>query len=330
VIPAAVRRLVVAPLLLAAELAALVGSPVLAAVAAVLSPLLGGRRPIRLLAILLAYVSRHLAGLAACGGLWAAGRARGRPLVGAHYGVERWFIGGIARTALRAGRTRVVVDGAAAEAVLRAGERPVIVLSMHSGEGDSLLVLDHLLSRYARRPRVVMHEALRVDPLISVLGDRLPNRFVDPRGGDIEQEIAAMSGGLGPRDAVLIFPEGGNFSAKRRQASIDRLERRGHAEEAAWARAMRHVAAPRPGGALAAIAAAPRADVVFVAHDGFPRSLGEAWRTLPDAKLVEVALWLVPAAEIPADDQARIDWLFGWWRTLDDWVGDRRGPVAAA
>jgi 1-acyl-sn-glycerol-3-phosphate acyltransferase len=321
--PTPVRRLLVAPVVLAGELATLVASPLLAAAAAALSPLLGGRRPVRLLAILLAYVSRHLAGLVACTGLWAAGRMGTRRLAEAHYGVLRWFVGGTAATALRAGRARVEVQGPDAEAALRAGERPVIVLSLHSGEGDSLLVLDHLLSRYNRRPRVVMHEALRLDPLIALLGDRLPNRFVDPRGGDIETEIAAMSRDLGPRDAVLIFPEGGNFSPRRRQASIERLERRGHAEEAAWARAMRHVAAPRPGGALAAIAAAPDADVVFVAHHGFPRSMREAWRTLPDPKLITVALWLAPAAAIPPDEQARIDWLFGWWRTLDDWVGDR-------
>ena len=44
-----------------------------------------------------------------------------------------------------------------------------------------------------------MHEALALDPLIDVLGRRLPNRFVDPRGGDIEVEIAAMSRDLGPQ-----------------------------------------------------------------------------------------------------------------------------------
>ena len=38
-----------------------------------------------------------------------------------------------------------------------------------------------------------MHQALVADPLIDMLGTRLPNRFVDPRGGDIEVEIAAMS-----------------------------------------------------------------------------------------------------------------------------------------
>jgi 1-acyl-sn-glycerol-3-phosphate acyltransferase len=324
--PPLVRRFAVALLVVATELATLAVSPLLALAAGLLSPLFGGRRPVRALAILLAYVSRHLGGLAACLGLWTAGRGAERE---PHYAVLRWFVAGVARTAQRAARVRVVVNGAAAEAALRDGRRPAIVLSMHSGEGDSLLVLDHLLCRYRRRPRIVMHEALRLDPLIAVLGARLPNRFVDPRGGDVEPEIAAMSRHLGERDAVLLFPEGGNFSARRRRESIERLERRGHAEEAAWARAMQHVSAPRPGGALAAIAAAGDADVVFMAHHGFPGSLGEAWRSLPAPKTVEVALWLVPAATIPSGDDARIDWLFGWWRTVDAWVGERRAGSAA-
>ena len=109
----------------------------------------------------------------------------------------------------------------------------MIVLSIHSGEGDSLLVLDHLLRRHQRRPRIVMHEALSLDPLIDVIGRRLPNRFVDPKGGDIEQEIEAMSRDLGARDAVLIFPEGGNVTAERRKRAIERLLHRGHHRQAA-------------------------------------------------------------------------------------------------
>src|SRR3954469_4367867 len=103
-----------------------------------------------------------------------------------------------------------------------------------------------LLRRHRRNPRIVMHQALSLDPLIDMLGNRLPNRFIDPRGGDIEVEIAAMSRGLGPKDAVLIFPEGGNFSTERRMRSIQRLLRRGHIEQAVQAERMTNLAAPRP------------------------------------------------------------------------------------
>ena len=282
---------------------------------AVLSLLFGGRRPIRLLALVLAWASTHIASVGACVVLARGGHRE-------HYGIMRWFVGTISRTALRVARVRVEVrDSARAVDVLKAHERPVIALSIHSGEGDSLLVLDLLLRHFRRNPRIVMHQALALDPLIDMLGNRLPNRFIDPRGGDIEVEIAAMSRDLGPRDAVLIFPEGGNFTPERRLASIQRLLKRGHHQQAAQAEAMAHISAPRPGGALAALDSAPDADVVFMAHYGFPDGFGAAWRELPDTTPILVQMWHVPAGEIPAGTDARIDWLFGWWQTLDAWVG---------
>jgi len=314
-----VKRLLLAPFVLGAELALVLVSPLLAALAALLSPLTGGRRPLRVLAVALAWAWLHLVGVA---GALAA------PDEGSRYAVMRWFVGGIARAILRVARVKVTVaDSAEAERVL-ASEQPVVVLSIHSGEGDSLLVLDHLLRRHRRRPRIVMHKALALDPLIGVLGERLPNRFIDPRGGDIEAEIAAMSRGLGARDAVVIFPEGGNFSAERRRRSIERLLRRGHHEQAEQARGMEHLAAPRPGGALAALESAPHADVIFMAHHGFPDGFREAWRRLPGVNRIEVQLWHVPAAALPAGDEERIRWLFGWWERLDAWVGERRQAVS--
>ncbi|WP_037503502.1 1-acyl-sn-glycerol-3-phosphate acyltransferase [Solirubrobacter soli] len=316
------RRALVAPLILAVEFGVLVFAPFLAAASAVLSLIFGGRRPIRVLALALAWASTHIASVGACVVLAGAGHRE-------HYGVMRWFVGSVARTALRVARVRVEVrDSAAAEAVLSARETPVLALSIHSGEGDSLLVLDLLLRRHHRNPRIVMHQALALDPLIDMLGNRLPNRFIDPRGGDIEVEIAAMSRDLGAADAVLIFPEGGNFTPERRIASIQRLLKRGHHHQAAQAEAMTNISAPRPGGALAALESAPDADVVFLAHHGFPDGFGQAWRELPERTPILVQMWHVPAGEIPAGTEARIEWLFDWWKRLDAWVGEQRAAQA--
>jgi 1-acyl-sn-glycerol-3-phosphate acyltransferase len=321
--PPLIRRAVVAPLVLGVEFALIAFAPVLAAASAALSLLFGGRRPVRLFALALTWATTHIAGVGACVVLARSGRHT-------HYGVMRWFVGTIARAALRVARVRVEIrDSAAAEAVLTARETPIVALSIHSGEGDSLLVLDMLLRRHRRNPRIVMHQALALDPLIDMLGNRLPNRFIDPRGGDIEVEIAAMSRELGPKDAVLIFPEGGNFTTERRRRSIERLLRRGHVAQAEQAEAMEHLAAPRPGGALAALDSAPDADVVFMAHFGCPDGFGEVWRQLPEPTSIVVQLWHVPAREIPAGTEARIDWLFGWWRTLDAWVGEQRGQASS-
>ena len=327
--PTLVRRLLVAPLVLLVEAAFVVVSPLLGLVAAVLSPLAAGKRALRLLGFAVKFAARHVACTIACLGLWVASgfglRAQSPRMERAHYAVLRWFVGGVYRSMIRLARVDVrVSDSEAAEEALSAGRRPVVVLSRHAGEGDSLLVLHQLLCRHGRRPRLVLHEALRIDPLIDVLGRRLPNRFVDRRGGDTEVEIADMTRDLDDDGAVLIFPEGGNFSDARRLRGIERLEEAGHEEEAAWAREMQHVSAPRPGGALAALEAAPHADVVFVGHVGVPIGFRDLWLRLPTDQTVELRLWIVPAGDVPAGRDEQIDWLFGWWRTLDRWVAERQ------
>jgi 1-acyl-sn-glycerol-3-phosphate acyltransferase len=326
--PTPLRRLVVAPLVLLVELAFVLISPVSLVIGTLASLFTGGWRPVRMLAIAVTYAWRHIAATLACVGLWLGsgfGLRAGSPrMQRAYYALLRWFVGGIYRTVVGAARVEVrMTESEAAEAALTAGERPVVVLSIHAGHGDSFLVIWQLLCRWSRRPRIVMHERLQLDPLIDILGRRLPNRFVDPRGGDTEVEIAAMARELDPAGAVLIFPEGGNFSAARRQRSIERLERLGHDEEAATARAIRNLSAPRPGGALAAIEAAPGADVVFVGHTGFPATAREMWKQLPHEQTIEVQLWHVPCGDIPDGHDERIEWLFDWWRRLDGWVDER-------
>jgi 1-acyl-sn-glycerol-3-phosphate acyltransferase len=330
--PRIVRRLVLAPLVVALEAVFLVLSPVLLLVAALLSPLFGGRRPLRLAMIVVAFVAHHLEAVLTLFALWLVsgfGRRLGSDAMqAAHYNVMRRFVARVYRAIVRHARVEVVTDEseAAYRALSSSSGRPVVVLSRHAGEGDTLLVIHELLCRHDRGPRVVMHEALRLDPVIDVLGGRLPNRFVDPRGGDTEVEIAAMAGELDERAALIIFPEGANFTEQRRRRGIERLEQAGHNNGDEVARAMRHVSAPRPGGALAAIDAAPAADVVVMGHVGFPTGLGEVWRHLPERQTIEVKLWHEPADTIPAEHDARIDWLFERWRALDEWVQERKTP----
>lgn len=332
--PKLLRRALIAPLVAVVELLLILASPALLLVACVASPVFGGWRPLRMTLIVIAFATYHLGATVACLGLWVAsgfGRRTGaESMLRAHYAVMRWFVAGVYRTIVKLARVEVSVsESDAAEQVLSTPGRPVLVLSRHAGEGDTLLVIHELLHRHNRGPRVVLHETLRLDPLIDVLGDRLPNRFVDPRGGDTEVEIAVMAEELGDTAALVIFPEGGNFSPERRLRGIERLDRAGHLDEAGWAREMKHMSAPRPGGALAAIEAAPSAEVVVLGHFGFPAGLREIWELLPKPQAIEVRLWHVPRSAIPADRDERIDWLFGCWRTLDAWVEERERARAA-
>ena len=326
--PKLVRRLVIAPLVVAVEALVVLLAPVILLVALLASPFVGGWRPLRAAVIVLAGVARHMAAILATFGLWVASgfgrRIHTEAMQQLHYDLMRWFVSGLYATIVAVARVRIeAVASEQAGAVLSARDRPVLLLSRHAGEGDTLLVLYELLCPHGRAPRIVMHERLRLDPLIDVLGERMPNRFVDPRGGDTERDIAEMASTVRDDSAVVLFPEGRNFSAAHRQRAIDRLREAGHAAQADAAHAMRRVSAPRPGGALAAIEAAPHADVVVMGHAGFPFGLKDVWRDLPADQVIEVRLWHEPADAIPRDRDAQIDWLFGWWQTLDAWVAER-------
>jgi 1-acyl-sn-glycerol-3-phosphate acyltransferase len=337
--PRILRRLVLAPLLVAGTVGLVLALPFLVLLAAAASPLLPGRwRALRLLWFALVWLAMESAALLACLGLWVASgfgdRLGTEPYQERHYALMRWFLRTLFDVAAHAFRLRIEIEEpelTRAEAVARL-TRPVIVLSRHAGPGDSFLLVHHLLSRYSRKPRIVMKAALQLDPGLDVVANRLPNAFVpsgrEP-GNRVIGEIERLAGGLGPTGALVIFPEGGNFTPRRRLRAIRLLEERRLPEEAARARAMEYLLPPRPGGALAAIGAAPTADVIFVAHTGLEDviTVGDVWRALPMEKVLRARWWRVPAAEVPHDHDAQVAWLYDWWARIDAWISEHR-PTA--
>ena len=175
--PKLVRRVVIAPLTCSSEAVLLLAAPVLFILALVASPFFGGWRPVRLWAIVVMGAALHLSATLACFGLWLASgfgwKADSNRMQRAHYALMRWFVAGMYRTIVRVARVEVRVHGSPeAEAALSTHGRPVVLLSRHAGEGDTLLVIHHLLSLHGRGPRIVMNETLRLDPLIDVLGEQ--------------------------------------------------------------------------------------------------------------------------------------------------------------
>ncbi len=343
--PRLLRRLVLAPLAVVIAAAVVVLSPLLAllTLAFGLRRLRPGRmRGLRLLYFGLVWLAAEAAALFMCLGLWLAsgfgGRLSTEPYRSRHYAIMGWYLGKVFHAATRTLGLRVEIDepepcgggdrdrdgdgdaGAGAS-------RPVIVLSRHAGPGDSFLLVHYLISVYGRRPRVVMKATLQLDPGIDVVTNRLPNVFIqNHRAGEklFVEQIQRLARGLGQADALVIFPEGGNWTPGRWQRRIRRLEQAGRGDLADRARAMPSVLAPRAGGALAAVSACPGADVIFVAHAGLDRlvSVGDIWRSLPMDHVVRATWWREPADRVPrsADHEAQVRWLYDWWQRIDAWI----------
>ncbi len=327
--PRWVRRVVLAPAMVLVTVVALTTLPVWMLLAAALSPLLPGRlRALRVLWVVVVALVLESLVLVVLLGLWLAagfGLALRTPRFQyRHYRLVGWYLRVLYREAARVLRLRVCIEGPDPDDY---HDRPLLVFCRHAGPGDSFLLVHALVNWYAREPRIVLAEALQWDPALDVVLNRLPNRFLPDGGGEQSQRrIGELATALDHNDAFVIFPEGGNFTERRRLAGIARLRARGLEDLARRSEAMRHVLPPRPGGVAAALAAATDADVVWVAHAGLDHlyTVADIWRELPLDGTVRMRWWRVPAADVPRGEDAQVEWLYHWWARIDDWVDDIR------
>ena len=339
--PRLIRRLVLAPLVIILAAGFLLLSPFLALLALVFGLVARARaghmRSLRLVGFVLVWFVAETVAMVMLAGLWVAsgfgGRLRTEPYQSRHYAVMRWFLDLMYRGAERTYGLRVEVDEpefTAAEAAARL-TRPVIVLSRHAGPGDSFLLVHQLLSVYQRRPRVVMKATLQLDPSVDIVGNRLPNVWIrrQQTGESIfTREIKRLASGLDQDGALVIFPEGGNWTPHRWRRGIRRLEQKGRLDLAARARDMPNLLPPRPGGTLAAISACPDADVIFVAHAGLDNiiTVGDVWGKFPINQVIRARWWRVPVDAVPRglDHEGQVQWLYDWWERIDTWISKNR------
>jgi 1-acyl-sn-glycerol-3-phosphate acyltransferase len=285
----------------------------------------------RLVAFLAIYLACEMAGLAAALGVWLGARLpllRGQEREQrALRALQRWWAGALFGALCRVFRLSVEVEGLDAPL-----EGPLFVFMRHASIIDTLLPANVVAERTGLRLRYVLKRELLLDPCLDVVGNRLPNAFVDRESPDSKAEIARvqeLAAGLGPDDAILIYPEGTRFTRAKRERALARLAQVDPALARRGAE-LRRLLPPKLGGALGLLDANPHADVLFVAHaglDGYPNV-----RDLLDPHWIGTRLRLraerVPRAEIPREREARAEWLFTKWARMDAWVERQLGEEA--
>jgi 1-acyl-sn-glycerol-3-phosphate acyltransferase len=211
-----VRRLVLAPALVAFTALVLTALPALVLLLLVLAPVLPGRtRALRVLWVAVVHLVLESLVLGVLFVLWVGtgfGALMRAPIVQrVHYELVGAYLRILFSETSRVMQLAVRVEGPVPDAYR---DRPLLVFSRHAGPGDSFLVAHALVNWYDREPRIVLKDTLQWDPAIDVVLNRLPNRFIRPgrQGAPLEDEVGALAAGLDANDAFVIFPEGGNFT----------------------------------------------------------------------------------------------------------------------
>ena len=214
------------------------------------------------------------------------------------------------------------------EGLEQAGPGPVLILIRHASIIDNTLP-DALIGRtHGMGLRFVIKRELESVTTFDIGGRWVPCVFVRRGSGQTERElenVRRLAHDIGPGEGILVYPEGTRHTdAKLARAKEVIAERQ--PEIAPLADRLRNVLPPRLGGPLALLEEARDLDVVFCGHvglDGF-EYIRDIWGGGLVGTTVKVRFWRVPAADVPAQERERIEWLYDRWQALDDWVGANR------
>jgi 1-acyl-sn-glycerol-3-phosphate acyltransferase len=284
---------------------------------------------VRLLLFGWVYLAVEMVGITAMFLFWlVSGFGRGRrPYVALTYRLQGWWAAALLGAMRFLFRVGLDVEG---DESITPG--PIVLMMRHASLVDTLLPTVLVLRRHKIRLRYVLKRELLWDPALDLAGNVMPNYFVDRASTDAAAEVdrvRSLGVGLGESDGVLIYPEGTRFTPEKRERIIEILRQRlPHLVERA--EALLGVLAPRQAGVLALLEAGT--DVVVCAHVGLDglSHVKRVWRGGLVGITVQAAFWRIPAAEIPAGEEARIDWLFAQWRRVDDWVCAHRAEPCAS
>lgn len=312
------RRLFTIPTLLALTLLATLTAPLWMVLAWLLGRLSPWRGLLRLSLFLFAYLWCQTAGIVASFAIWCRwgfcrrGSPRYPAFLTANFVLQCWWANALKRAGERLFDLRFQVTGRDALA-----GPPVILLPRHASSGDTVIPIVFYARPCRRRVRYVLKRELLVDPCLDVVGNRLPNYFVDRRARDSEAEIQGVVGLLDDPggDSIVIFPEGTRFTPDKRRHILSRLD----GEVAVRARGWERVLPPRPGGTLALLEHNPGLDLLLCAHAGLERAASVRALLSGSAvgATVRIHFWRIPFAEIPDDPARHWSFLLDCWERMN-------------
>jgi len=277
---------------------------------------------VRLLAFAVCWTWLETVGVAAALLLWLTGQRRNQRV---HFLLQRWWAARLMASLQLTTGIRIDTPDASS---LSPG--PAIMLCRHASLADSLLSAWVVTTKARMNPRYVLKKELLADPCLDVVGNRLPNYFLDRRAPDSATELAslrALSAGLTNDQIAIIFPEGTRSSPEKRERALDKIRERDPARADRLA-GMQHLLPPRSAGSQALLGGRPDADVIVAWHIGFDGldTFGGILRHLArQPRQVQFHARRIARADVP-DGPAFTQWLDDQWIRSDRAVHELLHP----
>jgi len=252
-------------------------------------------------------------GVLGAGGLWLVGQARNQR---ANYALQRWWAKRLISSLRITCGLKIEVEG-----VDSLSSGPLLCLGRHASLGDALVSAWIFGSLAHRFPRYVMKKELLCDPCLDVVGQRIPNYFVDRGSAAVRQEltgIRTMAANMGERDVAVIFPEGTRTNDEKRIGLVARLEKRAPDRHEKLS-GLQRLLPPRSAGASVLLGEIPDGDVVVMWHvgfDGLDTFAGVRRRIAHAQPSALVVLETHARSSVPKGDEFE-SWLDDRWLEID-------------
>ncbi|MFU8817230.1 MAG: lysophospholipid acyltransferase family protein [Pseudomonadales bacterium] len=321
------RRLITIPTVLLLTIMATLLLPALLLIGLLMTALPRYRGTIPTLLFVLGYLWCETVGITRSFYIWLRYRDPSR-FIAANYRLQYWWTGALKHIAECVFRLRFEVHG---EDALRGA--PALVLPRHASIADTVIPMVFYAMPRQVRLRYVLKKELLLDPCLDIVGNRLPNYFVDRDGQDsakAREGVGQLVAQLKIDEGVLIYPEGTRFSETKRAALRARYAE--VPEMLAQLDRWKVLLPPRLGGTLALLNGNPGRDLLFCAHSGFEGSshfsnlINGSWMRAH----INITFWRVPFSEIPKDVPGQVEFLFRQWDRMHDEVTSSRQQTPEA
>lgn len=325
------RRLVSIPLIFFSALVLLLLSPLWIPLLALAGlAVKRARSSLRCVCFIFLFLCCEVTGIVASAWLWlqhaAFGTSRSAYLQ-ANTALQFWWADTLRQFAQTLFRLRFIVEGEDA-----LSGPATIVLPRHCSTGDTILPLCFYAKKCGFNVSYVLKRELLLDPCLDIVGNRLPNVFLNRVAEDMGPELASLESlarQASAADSLIIYMEGTRFSSPKRDRILQLLADKGDTEALQRAERWSKLLPIRPAGALALMKTAPDKDLLFLAHSGFEGSASFAslfngsWLNTT----VRLRFWRVRAADIPSDDAGRRALLFDQWDTMQQAITELQETV---